>query len=322
MKNNLQPNNYGFTLIEIMIAVSMFVFFILSTASFLGDISLLTNKTIKKTEGETDLAISVMLINKVLNDAAPSFNLVKNNLDDYNREFFEYFSDVSTEGAEPNEVLRKLTLSEQSRRLDFTFAVYNRAQFELIHYSPMSAYAAVTPDPTMERSSPLTYVGINQGNILSSKYPELWQSNNLFLLRVPIQMRFVSVAGTVNMFTPPREYSFVGKIVNNELISDTDLQNRFYTKHPATGDPILSADAFFRNIPAVGGGSPLVLIQAIELVKISLVLNQTTSRYDLHFFRYTNSNSVDTLIAPDIKEIVFKRESISRPVIQVTVSKY
>lgn len=318
--------NQGFTLIEAMVALALTSFFVVNAMSLLGDINKLVAQTKETVSEETDLSLAVAMVGKAIHNVGPSFNLVTGNLDDNNREFFDFFPDMPMSGAAAT---RTLTLSAAANRFNIVFAVQNLKQVEVVHYDPMSAYLAPTAiDTTMASSLALTYKGVDQGGIMSSNYPKFWVPNQYILMRVPIPLRYVSVAGTVNMATPPRELSYVGRVVAAPLglaalASDPFLAGRVYTTHPATLVSIPNADKFFRSIPTAGGASPLVLVEAIDFVKFELVLNSATGRYDLHSSKYVGGTYVsDILVSPDIKELVFKRDSVSRPIVSVQITKY
>lgn len=315
----------GFTLIEVMISLGLIIFFVVNATSLLADITNLTNQVKDKASDESDLTLAKISVERILRTAGPSFNLVKGNLDDNGYEYFDYYPDLPMVDVDPALASRTLTLSGVTNRLSMIFAVQSPRQLEVIHYNPMAAYEPVVPDTSMSNPAILTYSSLDRGGVISGRFPALWVADHFFLLKVPILLRYVGIDGTVNMMTPPRDPSFVGRVVGGDLVTNSFIQSVVYTTHPATNAAIGNVNDFLRGIPTAGGASPLVLLEEIEFVKLALVLNSSTQRYDLMSSKYSGTAgtfSEERLIAPGIQKVVFKRKSVSRPVVSVEIVKY
>lgn len=310
-------NTNGFSLVEMMVGVAISSAFVLMAASIVKDISTLTNKDKNQLSSETDISFAMGYLSRVFRDAGPSFNNIKGNLDINGKELFDQISDTSTVGWSEKDVTRTLTLSPLLNRFEVSFLVNDSSQVDQVFYDPVKAYSVGGPVESMEASSTLTYLSLNNANIIGKYAPNVWKQGNLLMLRTPIPLRFVAANGAVVMSTPPREHTFLGVVNGDELKLDA-FGGHTYGTHPVNNRSVPTADNFLRTIPTVGGASPIVEVFAVKGVKLELKKNATLDQYDLYSSVYSNGAFINPfLIAPKVKSVTFKREFVGLPLISV-----
>jgi prepilin-type N-terminal cleavage/methylation domain-containing protein len=323
MKNNHRKapaNQAGFTLVEVMISTVILAIFVLAASSALKDIYTFTNKSRDQLEVETDLSFAMRYMGDLLKNAGPSFNNIKNNIDDSGSEFFDHIHDVSTAGWNPNLAKRTLTLSKASGHFDLVFLTYSPDQVDQIYYNPVDAYIPPEPTEDMDTSSVLKYAAFNQNSVISKFAPKVWIDGNILLLKVPIPLRYVAADATVNMMSAPREHIFLGKVKSADLEHET-FAGYVRSTHPIDNTPVLSVDTFLRKVPTVGGASPIIEATLVKGWKISLIKNPQTTFYDLYSYEYLNGQFVKPfLIAAKVKSLELNRESVGLQVISVQLT--
>lgn len=316
----VKANQSGFSLMEIIASLAISALFVALSASVVRDIFQITEKDKQQLDAETDLTFATRYLTGVLKDAGPSFNSIKGNLDDNNLEFFDLLHDVSTVGWDKKYTTRTLTLDPTKGRLDFFFIVNSNDQIDQIFYTPLDAYVPPDPVESMDASATLTYSALNKDDAISKYNPGIWKENNLILLKVPIPLRFISVDGSVNMDSPPREHTFLGRVSGNNLAADNFLDHAYKT-HPIDNSPVESADTFLRTVPTVGGASPVIEVINVNAYKVSLVKRGAQNKYDLYSYRYANgAYTMPFMIAANIKTVTFKREIVGLPLIGVRIA--
>lgn len=311
----------GFTLIEIIVVAGVAAVFLLLSASVLSDIQALKNQSQSEITAETDLSFAVGYMIGLLREAGNSYNSMSGVLDDEGQEFFDYYYDVPVDSWSEAEKSRILTLSPESGRLDLVLLLNVKGHDDQIFYQPIWAYAPQNAPADMSVSAPLNYVGINNGGVISSRYPEVWKNGQLFMLRVPIPLRYVAADATVNIESPPREHLFLGRVQQTDLVQET-LGGIVHATHPVDNQPIPNPDRFLRTIPVVGGASPIVKMDPIRAVRIALRPDPSSQdSYNLYVEEYVNGAfGAPFMIATSVNAVVFQRVSVASPVIGVKIS--
>ena len=312
----------GFTLPEILIAVAMFAMLGLFTASVMNDLNKMNQQAQKEVEGQTDISLATLYLTKILKSSKPSFNNLINQKDDNGKEFFDFYSDVPTsQWKDVKEETRTFTMSEKTGQLEFYAFTEDPKQKDAIAYDPRTAYDDVDPVIGMNTSAVLVYRGLDGANFMTKRYPDLWVTGQAFLLRVPIPLRFVPADGVISMEagSVPRELSFIG-LVSGKTLSTSSLDSKslshLWNHQPVDGSVVNNPDDFFRKIPSVGGSAPLVLIDAIRLMRISMEKN-AAGRYDLFLSEFKDGNfDSKVFVGTNIKELVLSRESVSRSILR------
>ncbi len=315
-------NSKGFTLPEILIACAMMAMLGLFSASVISDFMKISKIVQNETTSQTDVSLATLYLTKVFRSAKPSFNTLVGTPDDNGKEFYDFYSDVpSDKWPAESDKTRTLTLSGTSGKLELYVFTEDPKQKTAISYDPRAAYADAQPVVDMEASAVLTYTGLNYMNLLSTRYPDIWVNQQIFLLRVPIPLRYVAADGTVSMEpgSVPRELSYVGAVSGNTLTTsgfDANLLSRLWNKQPVDGTVVDSPDTLLRKIPSVGGSAPLVILEAIKVVKLSLELN-AKNVYNLYMSEYKGGSFTNkNLISPNVKSFVVSRDSVSRSILR------
>lgn len=312
--------NSGATLVEVLVSLGLLGIFAALSASVVKDIYDLTEKDKKQLVSQTDLTFAMGYLSGLFKDSGPSFGVIRGNTDNFGREFFDLINDVSTVSWSDPDLTRTLSLDPALGRYDFVFLVNDPKHTDQIYYNPIAAYQMPEPVEDMNSSQPLNYIAINNGSAISTNYSDIWTAGRLLLMRIPIPLRYVGLDGSINMNLAPREHSFLGKVVGNDLAQET-LGGFTYTTHPITNNAVPSADVFLRTTPSVGGASPIIEVAAVKAIKISLVRRGSTDHYDL--FSYIYSGGVFTnqfLFATNIKSVTFKRESVGLPLVGIKIT--
>jgi prepilin-type N-terminal cleavage/methylation domain-containing protein len=316
--NFVRNQNTGFSLVEVMVALALVSMFALLASTTLKDIYEMSKKATNQLDAETDLTFSIRYISKMMTKASPSFNNMKGNLDDNGFEFFDHIYDVPIQSWPDIEQTRTFTMSKDTNKTDLYFLTQSEAQLDQLYYNPPDAYDPIDAIEDMNTASPLKYAALNRGNVISKVIPKVWVEKALILLRVPIPLRYVAADGSVNMRVPPRSHIFLGKVESLDLTQDL-FNGHIKNTHPVTNLVVPSADNFLRTVPSVGGASPIVEVIGVDAWKISLQKNPTaTGQYDLYSYKYMNGQYTQPfLIAPKVKSVVFKRESVGLHMVNV-----
>ena len=318
----IKLNSRGFTLPEILVVCAMLSMLGLFSASVISDLMKISKVVQNETTSQTDVSLATLYLTKIFRSAKPSFNTLIGTPDDNGNEFYDFYSDVPTEKWPlVSDKTRTLTLSAATGKFELYVFTEDKKQNSAISYDPRAAYADVDPVIQMDASAVLTYIGLNAFDLLKKRYPELWVNQQIFLLRVPIPLRYVAADGTVSMEpgSVPRELSYVGAVSGDTLTTsgfDASLLSRLWNRQPIDGSIVDSPDTLLRKIPSVGGSAPLVILEAIKVIKISLEKNPKNI-YDLYFSEYINGGfSNKNLISPNVKEFVISRESVARSILR------
>lgn len=320
----------GFTLPEILVVVGISSLITLFTTSILLDIFKLKAQIEVRLANQSDIDFTVSQVNRYITQVRPSFNNIVAELDDNGMEFFQYFPDLSMIN-EPDikKKSRILTLGGSSSRREFVFLVNAKEQIAPIYYDPKSAYQDVEAPDDFSVSGALNFTHFNAGDIVSSLNPQIWKDSQFILLRSPIPLRYIAGDGSVDLTEPPREYTFLGKVSGNDLLPESlvgahtskPLEKLFYNTNSITKADFASVDEFLRKIPPIGGASPLLLVEAVHVMRFQLDPNADLVTYTLYIDRFVGGSFTGRqLIAPNVKEIQLTRESVSRPLIKAKVT--
>ena len=117
----------------------------------------------------------------------------------------------------------------------------------------------------------------------------------------------------------PREVSYIGQVAGDTLTTagfDTKTLGHLWNRQPIDGSKLDDPDMLLRKIPSIGGGAPLVIMEAIRIMKISLEKNQKNT-YDLFLSEFANGNfGTKIFVSTDVKELIISRESVSRSILR------
>ncbi|MCM2280919.1 MAG: hypothetical protein NDI61_03635 [Bdellovibrionaceae bacterium] len=315
-------NAQGFSMVELIVAVGVAVTVVLIASSVLYELQNSSNRLRKAMDQEIDFSIGIREMVNLLRKSALSYNnlIVQ---DDNGRNFFDLITDITA--------TQIPDISARSRRLTLSLAPGGITQLVFIFnddpasqgflYNPIDAYNVGPPPGNLDVSGAINYRGINADNVVAARAPGVWRQGNLVLLFSPIPLREM-IGGTVDVFTPPRNAIYFGRVRGDD-VEHVSLGGLIRNTHPAKASLVLdSGDKFFRNLPSIGGSSPMVILQPVGLLRFYLMPTTVSGAVTGRLITQTYSEgawSDASVVFPDIKGVVFKRELISTPQISIQV---
>lgn len=299
-------NESGFSLVEMITATVIVTIFIFGITTILVQFGSQQDSFRSGISMDLDYQLTERTISRDLLNAAPSLNNVLN-LDDNGLGFFDYFPDVTPTNYVGN-IQRTITL-EPGRKNDIYFVLTDARQGAPMMYDPTAAYSFGTPPANMNTAGVWSFVSVNRNGYIDKLNPKLWVDGRLLMLDTPARIRSTAVAKE-----RPRSPFFIGQVQASNLIPVKipmlDL------KDPTTGTLIDSADQFFRRAPAMSGGSPVVRLKAVQIIRYttrpSPLKPGLLDVYRQSFHR--DAFTADQLFAKDLRSLKFTRASIFQPV--------
>ncbi|MFM6929284.1 MAG: type II secretion system protein J [Bdellovibrio sp.] len=307
----------GFTLMEVLVASGMLVILSLCVGSFLISVS----KSTKEVEEDLSISTDVLLLERTLvqdlKASSSSFNNIVTK-DDRGLNFFDYITeqqDLTNRGE------RLLTLLPDKN--EFIFIVDSMKTVSML-YAPEKAYN-VGPQPTSAiQEASLTFVSLNKDKIVSKRgtgSASLWEIGNILMLDSPASFRRVTTTG-LDYTVPARSPVYLGVVTKGDVLGRLSNVGMINFSHPLyPNETISNEDYFLRNIPAVGGGNPLVRLKKVFIVKYYL---KTEKDMQISVYRSVHNGSgfpEGSLLAKGIKSLVMKRAAATSSIIDYMVLK-
>lgn len=300
-------NQKGFTLAEMIVGVALMGILGMVAASFFFFTAKTKNEITNEIEEKVDNIIAERMLLKDLKLSEPSFNnlLVR---DDKGNRFFDFITDMTESGLDTGE--RTLTL-EFGRRNDLTFIINKERLSESLMYAPASAYDIGAPSPNPNIPSQLTFRSLNKGQVVERSKRAFWQTGSTLMLDSPAAVRAMTATGP-DYSRPARSPIFVGVVTSLGESRLTPLSyvipNFLDTTHPMyPNESVVSEDAFFRDIPPMGGAAPLVRLKAVSVVKYYLEKDKEGKVNLLRSVHTGQTFPQGQLFAADISKVVFRR---------------
>lgn len=336
----------GFSLIEVMVASGIGMITLLAISYWFSNFM----KDIKSFEDavaiETESSLSSRSITGLFGKAGPSFNNLVEKDDSGIANFFDYYPDLPWDTFSATDRARVFTLTYGGTQTEFYYLSSLGDVEPAIMYEPSNAFEAtaaptVTTTPTLTiTDGTLNYLDVDADldpsvpggatKILSNRFPTLWVEGALFAMTVPVGLRPITTDNVIDFkANPPRDSFLLGIRNGGKMERFTSngpaIPNlSVIEKHPVTGNPFTgnNAENFLRVAPSVGGGTPIVKIEPVELLKLKIEPEVgskpgTGSLYRYTFDGVTNTFTDKTLIAANVKKIELKRENIGTAVIRV-----
>lgn len=302
----ITKSQHGFSLIEMITATVIVTVFVLGIATLLVQFGVQQEGLRGTINMDLDYQLTERVVSRDMLNAAPSLNNVISR-DDSGLGFFDYYPDVTPTNYSGS-IQRTLTLG-QGRRSEIYFVLTDSRQGSPMMYDPTAAYSFGVPPANMNTAGVWSFVSVNRNGYIDRLNPKLWQDGRLLMLDTPARVRS-SVAARER----PRSPFFVGQVQGQSLqaVALAILERR----DPTTGELIDSADKFFRRAPAMSGGSPVVRLKAVQVVRY-YTRNSVLKPGHVDVYRQTydrGSFIADQLFAKDVKSLRFTRASIFQPV--------
>jgi hypothetical protein len=306
-------NQKGITIIDILIGIALMALL----GGLISSTHLFVNKQFVNLKNDMDDSIDSNLAERMLfSDLAglePSFNNLKT-VDDAGYGFFDYYPDVPA-NAVRTPLAREAELSLNKKRMEFFVVIQDIKAGALLNYEPSSAYDIGNAPSDFNQAATLAFSSLNKNNWVAVQRPSFWVNEKLLLVDTPARIRPVTASGNINMSVLPRSPIFIGRVSGSGLAFDSTLKTYFNVNHPESGLELNTLDKFFRDLPSVGGGQPLVRIRAVRLIRYYLEPYEdqrlVTKPSRLYKSEFVNGKfSEPFLMADKVDRLVFKRDSV------------
>lgn len=331
----IASNQKGYTLTELMTVIAIISVVVLGNTLFINDFLKRMTAYEKESMNESELAILNTMALNILKKSSLSFNLVSQ-ADDNNRNFYDYYPDMPL-GSFTNEE-RTFTLSAPSTTRFLYIISTEEGKSASTVFDPMHAYAIAAPAANLVTDTTLSYTGLNSVpnitdasgsaatlRVMSQIFGKRWAAGELFVVYCPSYLRPKATV-TLGLTTVPRMPAFIGKVSGNDLsiLTNTEASITMLNTHPITTIAYTNLNNYFMTLPTVGGAAPFVKVEPVELNRFEFRANTSyPSGYgDLYLNKWKNSAyGSSILVATKIKSVVFKRTSVTLPLISLEIEK-
>ncbi|MCM2277804.1 MAG: prepilin-type N-terminal cleavage/methylation domain-containing protein [Oligoflexia bacterium] len=295
--------NHGFTLIEILIAVSIFVILMVAIFTLLQNTQIAADRTMVYLDRQANLSLMIQVLKRDGLGSALSFGNIKGT-DDSGRLFFEHNPSCIADCE------RKLTLS--SDKGSFVFITTGFGKSPAVPYDPPKAYVIGEPS-VIDDQGTLTFQSLNKDGYFDGIAPGYWTQGNLIALYSPNPVNAYDSTGVVDLSVPARPLAYLG-YVNGDRLSQA-IPADFVTVDPS-GNAIPNEDVFFRRLTGVGGGTVLPLAQPVQAVKYALVPRTPGGGFNLVRSLWTAADgggfSQTSVTLEGVASVTFKRPTIAQ----------
>lgn len=308
----------GYSLIEVMIAMGLMTIVIGMGGSFFLYINKRSQKMSEAIDNSIENVVATKELWEDLSLANPSFGSLRL-ADDFNRDFYDYLPDYP-----------RVLMDEDSRQRVFTLELAGKTSFLLlaadeskgspVSVEPVKAYNTA-PSGNPFAAGPLQYLGLNNKNIISDQLPNAWSNGQLMLLYIPLNVARED-ADPVAGYRFSRWPTLMGEVTGNDLKA-FNINQYFHNSNPATGLPYLSTDDFLRKVPLAGGAGASVFLRPVRFVRYYLEAAEYRGKPSARLYRtyWTNGSfsSAPEMLAYPVKKVVFKRESVTLPIVSIRI---
>lgn len=315
MKNLKIPSQQGFSLIEMVITVVIVTIFIVGISTVLVHFGVQNDSMSRGIETDLDSQLLDRTLARDLMNSSPTMNNI-NIADDSGRGFFDFYPDIAPT-AYTGQATRTLTL-QNGHRSEFFLIVTDTRYGAPMLYDPTAAYDFGSPPANMNTQPPWTFVSVNRGDYVTRLNPQLWRDGRVLMLDTPARNR--SATGTIDPSQVPRSPLFLGEVAGNSLLPVAPpLLDR---SDPANLSVIIdSADTFFRRAPPMSGGSPVVRLRAVQVVRYYMRPSRLNrDLFDLYRQVYAGGRfQDDQLFGRNLQAVQFIRSSIFQPILSYKI---
>lgn len=311
----MKKNNKGFSILEVIIASSIFLVILGVAGSYFIDFLKVAKKTENKLASDIQKDMATKYLWKDLQSATLTFN---NYLSTKSPEhsFFQYRPGCPKTSVDENTYARIFKLNNTNRT--FTFLITTKVDDIPFVYSPEDAYnIGESDDPAIAGS--LEFISLNKGNKIKNKNPELWKDKNLIAVLSPVWIRDWSSPCSGSF---PRQPIYFGVVEGNNF-NKAPSAFMLNQANPETLSAYSSIDQYLRKLPALGGSAPVTILKNLEIV---------TYQFKQRDPNYKNLNTVtrivknglgekksEFVVIENVQEVIFKRKNIVDQLIEVEV---
>lgn len=269
----------GFTILETLVAATIATIGIGTFMLIRFNVAKTTDLIIEGLDNSIDSSYAERVLFSDFTKADSSFGILTIK-DDLDAEFFDFAPDLSSNFFSLDKRSRRFTLAADGKT-EIVFAIRDDLTGPPFFYDVVNAYDVGKTDSFNETAA-LKFVSMNRKKWvynLQEDYqkqfpdgikPSWWKNGQVLLLDTPARLRPLTGMG-VDYTRLPRSPMFIGMVKDDDLepLPD-DILKYFDLTDPETGKDIPTVDVFFRSLPAVGGGQPMVRVRPVKIVKYYL----------------------------------------------------
>lgn len=300
----LKSSSAGFSLIEMLVSTGILVAFVAGIGAVMIMFARDRQGLVNTVSSDIDMLLTERMVFRDLLNASPSLNNL-NITDDFQNGFFDFFPDINAPQYR-GRLERQVTLDLATRN-DFYMILTDLRAGQPMVYDPAAAYNIAQPGSPANTGT-LTFSSINRNGYVTALNPRLWQDGRVLMLDTPGRVR---PAGADPTRVLPRSPIFIGQVQGSVL---TPLRPNYIRRdHPMQPNLFIdSADMFLRTAPPMSGNSPVVRLQAVQIVRY--FLRRSPIRPELaDVYRQTYSLGGfgnEQLLAKEVKALRFERKSV------------
>ena len=306
----------GFSLVELLVSIAVTAIIGIILAGVVYESTRMQLQTKEQIEDSTDRLLGERIIFLDMKNIDPSFNVLQLR-DDTGKDFFDHIPDLPASFFGGN-ASRTVTMNANGIK-EIKFLQADPVAGPLIIYDPVLAYSVGATPADFNTAATLTFVSLNQDDIVRKLRPEFWKDGRLLMLDTPARLRPV-IGNQVELTTPPRSPAFVGSVAGSQLPQNIEVARVMKTTHPLTGAQITSADDFLRTVPSVGGGNAFVRLRAVRMIKYTFA--KAGSGYGLYRSIYQDGKYNEPVLVSDrLASATFYRRSVNQKILQFSLEK-
>lgn len=311
-------NSRGYTLIEMAVSLGLITIVIVTSSLLVFYFNKRVRTLSALQDSETEAVSALKIIKTDIEGSFVSFNNLKT-VDDMGREFYELKSDVSNSMVTALDRERIITLNPSAKVPYLDMIVTDKELPNPFLYEPVKAYK-VNAATNINKSGALSFISLNKGDYVSSLNKNFWKQGSYVMLYTPL-----SLSPPTQPKRTSRWPAYLGAINGSSLSLET-VDNMFNNTHPIFPNKVVfnNEDSFLRNLPAAGGAAPAVFVKRVKVLRyyIQPTTYKTKPAYQLVRSTWING-TVDmkkgVVVAVPVKKVVFKRNSVSLPLITVDI---
>jgi len=130
----------------------------------------------------------------------------------------------------------------------------------------------------------------------------------------------------------PRSPTYIGQVRGDDLVGFASPVN-IYNRNPRTGVIYGSLEEYFLTIPSVGGAAPVVKIEPVQLIRISIEpVDQESKKGILYYSTWESADAEagratagfvkQKAIYKNLESIAFIRKSVTLPLLEIQLTAF
>lgn len=312
--------NKGLSLVELIMTLAVVSILMAGVGVFFNSY----NKSLALKEEKVlkilDKEVAMKFLWTDLIQVAPSFNNVYQ-VDDSGLNFFQYLPGCPTPKSK-DLAKREIILSEDSRQKKFTFLALSTKREIPVFINPVNAYSVGPASKDPFKSGSLSFISLNNGDQVTKQNPEIWKEQSYLYLFSPVFLRPQTNKGFCSLEQQPKIPSYLGQLGGNRLAPVSGAKVRFDYSNPLTKKEVYSSeDDFLRKVPAMGGGSPTLILAPVAIITYEFDQEEYNGK-DENVLRRTfdaGDGVRSSIVAVGIEKVIFSRKSVTSNIVDVQI---